>query len=132
MCAINPALYGPTSTSVNEAYKNAGKCLQYFVQAEDTYHFHDMRPLCRDIVRLYDYIRFNWKDAYNAEDEPAGAGGLERVQRCKKDVETDPLLQRIIFSETNPCREKYPLRKVSRFHLSPASERLSKRTARAS
>ncbi|MGB9406081.1 MAG: AIPR family protein, partial [Terracidiphilus sp.] len=58
MCAVNPSLYEPTSTSVNEAYKNAGKCLQYFVQSEDVYKFKDLKPICKDIVRLYDYIRY--------------------------------------------------------------------------
>lgn len=76
ICATNPTLYGPTSTSVNEAYKNAGKCLQYFVDKEDKYEFRQMKPLCRDIVRLYDYIRFKWKDAYNAEDESGRRGRI--------------------------------------------------------
>ena len=57
MCDQSGALRA-TSTSVNEAYKNAGKCLQNFVEEDDKYGFRAMTPICRDIVRLYDYIRF--------------------------------------------------------------------------
>ncbi len=76
MCAVNMELYEPTSQSVNETYKNAGKCLQNFIQDDDPYHFKAFAPICRDVVRLYDYIRFKWREAYNAEDDSGKRGRI--------------------------------------------------------
>lgn len=75
MCAVNLTLYPATIAPV-EAYKNAGKCLDYFIEATDRYGFRKLEPICRDVVRLYDYIRFHWKHAYNAEDEAGKRGRL--------------------------------------------------------
>jgi AIPR protein len=111
MCAVNPVLYGPTSTSVNEAYKNAGKCLQYFVQREDTHHFHDMKPLCRDIVRLYDYIRFNWKDAYNAEDESGRRGRIGARTEMQKRRRNRSALATYHFLGDEPVQGEVPVEK---------------------
>jgi hypothetical protein len=111
MCAVNPALYGPTTTSVNEAYKNAGKCLQYFVQGEDTYHFHDMKPLCRDIVRLYDYIRSNWKDAYNAEDETGRRGRIGARSEMQKRRRNRSALATYYFLGDEPVQGDVPVEK---------------------
>ena len=86
MCALNPVLF-KDGTPALEAYKNAGKCLEYFVDAEDSYGFKKLAPVCRDIIRLYDYVRYNWKTAYNAED-PTGKrgrlGGLAVMQKRKR------------------------------------------------
>lgn len=68
MCAMNPTLF-PPSVAPLEAYKNAGKCLDYFVEPEDKFAFRKLEPVCRDIVKLYDYVRCHWQEAYNAEDE---------------------------------------------------------------
>ncbi len=105
MCAINPALYEPTSTSINETYKNAGKCLQNFVQKDDPYKFRALRPLCRDIVRLYDYIRLNWKTAYNAEDETGRRGRIGAGWKCKSDNATGLRWRPIISSKTGRSKE---------------------------
>jgi len=75
MCAMNPTLF-PPSVAPLEAYKNAGKCLDYFVEKDDKYGFRKLDPICRDIVKLYDYIRANWQDVYNAEDESGKRGRL--------------------------------------------------------
>jgi hypothetical protein len=83
MCAVNPGLYGPNDPPV-EAYKNAGKCLDYFVAAEDKYCFKKLGPICRDVLRLYDYIRFHWKDAYNTEDEAGKRGRLGALASMKQ------------------------------------------------
>jgi hypothetical protein len=84
--AMNPGLFRE-GTSAVEAYKNAGKCLEYFIDEKDQHGFRKMEPVCRDIVRLYDYVRYNWKKAYNAED-PAGKhgrlGALTVMQQRKK------------------------------------------------
>lgn len=111
MCAVNPALYGPTSTSVNEAYKNAGKCLQNFVDAEDTYRFRDMKPLCRDIVRLYDYIRYRWKNAYNAEDESGRRGRLGARAEMQKRRRNRSALATYHFLEDEPVQGDVPVEK---------------------
>lgn len=75
MCAVNPTLFSPSTAPV-EAYKNAGKCLEYFVEPNDKYGFRKLEPICRDIIQLFDYIRYHWKDAYNAEDEAGKRGRL--------------------------------------------------------
>ncbi len=75
MCAVNPTLF-PDGVAAVEAYKNAGKCLEYFIEKDDRYGFRKLKPLCRDIVRLYDHIRFNWKQAYNAPDDAGKHGRL--------------------------------------------------------
>lgn len=75
LSAINPNLFAPSSAPV-EAYKNAGKCLEYFIEKDDRYGFRKMEAVCRDVLRLYDYVRFHWKDAYNTEDESGKRGRL--------------------------------------------------------
>jgi hypothetical protein len=75
LCAINPNLFGPAAAPI-EAYKNAGKCLEYFIDKDDRYGFKKMDKISRDVIRLYDYVRFHWKDAYNAEDDSGKRGRL--------------------------------------------------------
>ena len=111
MCAVNPSLYGPTSTSANEAYKNAGKCLQYFVQQEDTYKFKDMKPICKDIVRLYDYIRYKWKDAYNAEDESGRRGRIGARVEMKSRRRNRSALATYHFLDVQPVEGELPIEK---------------------
>jgi hypothetical protein len=111
MCAVNPSLYEPTSTSVNEAYKNAGKCLQYFVQSEDVYKFKDLKPICKDIVRLYDYIRYKWKDAYNAEDEAGRRGRIGARTEMKSRRRNRSALATYHFLEDEPVQGELPIEK---------------------
>ena len=75
MCAVNPVLF-PNGEPALEAYKNAGKCLDYFIDKDDKYCFHRLKNISQDIVRLYDHIRFTWKTAYNAKDEAGKRGAL--------------------------------------------------------
>src|SRR6266404_765881 len=81
MCAMNPILF-PQSSPPLEAYKNAGKCLEYFTDKDekgkvrDKHQFRKMASVARDIVRLHDFVRFNWKKAYNAGDESGRKGRL--------------------------------------------------------
>ena len=111
MCAINPALYGPTSTSVNEAYKNAGKCLQNFVEEDDKYRFKEMKPICRDVIRLYDYIRLKWKDAYNAEDESGRRGRIGARAEMQKRRRNRSALATYYFLKEDPLQGDIPVEK---------------------
>jgi len=111
MCAINPMLYGSTSTSVNEAYKNAGKCLQNFVEQDDKYGFKEMQPICRDIIRLYDYIRFKWKDAYNAEDESGRRGRIGARTEMQKRRRNRSAVATYYFLEEDPVQGDIPVEK---------------------
>jgi hypothetical protein len=111
MCAVNPKLYGPTSTSINETYKNAGKCLQNFVQDHDPHQFKALKPICRDIVRLYDYIRFKWKDAYNSEDEQGKRGRIGARIEMQKRQRNRSALATYHFLEENPVQGEVPIEK---------------------
>ncbi|HKC65054.1 MAG TPA: AIPR family protein, partial [Pyrinomonadaceae bacterium] len=90
MCAMNPTLF-PQSKPPVDAYNSAGKCLDYFIAKErvnpDPNGFRKLEPVCRDIVGLNDYIRFNWKKKYNVEDESGKRGrlgGRTEVQKRKR------------------------------------------------
>jgi hypothetical protein len=111
MCAVNPVLNPPNSTTVNEAYKNAGKCLSYFVDDKDQYQFRSLAPICRDVVRLYDYVRFNWKDAYNTEDDAGRRGrlGARNVMHQRKRNRT--ALTTYYFLEESPVQGDLPVEK---------------------
>src|ERR1043166_1461283 len=77
MSAMNPILF-PQSSPPLEAYKNSGKCLEYFVEGDlknkDPNGFRKMAAVARDVIRLHDYVRFNWKKAYNRVDESGRKG----------------------------------------------------------
>jgi hypothetical protein len=111
MCAINPALYGPTSTTVNETYKNAGKCLLNFTEDGDKYKFKDLRPIAKDVLRLYDYIRFKWKDAYNAEDEAGKRGRIGARSEMQKRKRNRTAMATYYFLEDKPVEGDVPVEK---------------------
>ncbi len=93
MCAMNPILF-PQSKPPVDAYNSAGKCLEYFIpkldgdgHKQDLYGFRKLADVCRDIVRLNDHVRFNWKEKYNVEDESGKRGrlgGRTEVQKRKR------------------------------------------------
>jgi AIPR protein len=72
--AINPILFSEEKPA-QDAYKNVGKLLDYFIEDEDRYGFRKLAPVSREILRLYDYIRDNFREKYNAPDE-IGKRGL--------------------------------------------------------
>jgi len=111
MCAVNPVLYTPTDTSVNETYKNVGKCLNYFIDAEDSYKFRSLEPICRDVVRLYDYIRHNWKRAYNSEDETGKRGRLGARSVMHQRQRNRSALTTYYFLEDEPKQGDIPVEK---------------------
>jgi AIPR protein len=73
MSAVNPILFGDEKPAI-ESYKNVGKCLEWFVDEEDKYGFRKFEPIAKDVLRLYDYVRFKFKDKYNAPDESGKPG----------------------------------------------------------
>jgi hypothetical protein len=111
MCAINPNLYNATSAAANEAYKNAGKCLQNFVEPKDKYRFKSMRGICHDIVRLNDYIRFKWKDMYNAEDDSGRRGRIGARSEMSKRRRNRTALATYYFLEDQPIEGDIPIEK---------------------
>jgi hypothetical protein len=111
MCAINPRLYPANSTSINEAYKNVGKCLGYFIDENDHYRFRKLAPIARDIVKLYDYIRYNWKTAYNSEDDLGRRGRLGARNVMHQRQRNRSALATYYFLEKNPIQGAMPVEK---------------------
>jgi hypothetical protein len=71
--AINPILFSEEKPA-QDAYKNVGKLLEYFIDEDDKYGFKKLAPVSRDILHLYDYIRDNFREKYNAPDETGKRG----------------------------------------------------------
>jgi hypothetical protein len=111
MCAINPVLF-PEDTAPLEAYKNAGKCLEYFVADDDPYRFQQLAPVAPDIVRLYDYIRLYWDAKYNEEDEAGSRGRLERRKEMWKRKRGREQANTYYFVEADPLtKDGFPVEK---------------------
>jgi hypothetical protein len=83
--AINPILFAEEKPA-QEAYKNSGKLLEYFTADDDKYGFEKLAPISRDIMRLYDYVRFHFKKKYNAPDDETGKRGLFAARREAKEA----------------------------------------------
>jgi AIPR protein len=83
LSAVNPILFGEEKPAI-ESYKNVGKCLEWFVDEEDKYGFRKFEPIAQDILRLYDFVRFNFKEKYNTADE-TGKGGRFGARREAKE-----------------------------------------------
>lgn len=83
--AINPILYSEEKPA-QEAYMNVGKLLEYFIDEEDKYGFKKLAPVSREILRLYDYIRDNFREKYNAPDE-TGKRGLFLARKEAKEAQ---------------------------------------------
>lgn len=82
MSAVNPILFSEEKPAI-ESYKNVGKCLEWFVDEEDKYGFRKFEPIAKDILRLYDYVRFNFKEKYNAADESGKPGRFGARKEAK-------------------------------------------------
>jgi hypothetical protein len=83
MSAVNPILFGDEKPAI-ESYKNVGKCLEWFVDEEDKYGFRKFEPIAKDILRLYDYVRFNFKEKYNAANESGKPGRFGARKEAKE------------------------------------------------
>ena len=104
LCALNPQLY-PEDKPAVEAYANAGKCLSNFIADGDPWKFQRMAPICRDILRLYDYIRFHWDEKYGEPDDDGKRGRIgSRSEMEKRKRNRDPLLT-FWFLEANLLSE---------------------------
>ena len=82
MSAMNNDLF-PDGEPTLEAYKNAGKCLDYFIEDQDRYGFKKLCNVAPEVLGMYDHIRRTWKDKYNEKDS-TGKGG-----KLGKSVEAD-------------------------------------------
>jgi hypothetical protein len=111
-CAMNPALF-PQSRPPVEAYNSTNKCLEYFID-KDANEFRKLEHVCRDIVRLNDYVRFNWKKAYNVEDEETGKrgrlGARTEVQKRKRN-RTALTTYYFLDSQVEPMQGDVPIEK---------------------
>lgn len=106
MSAINPKVVTP-----NESYKNSGKCLEYFIEDSDRYGYKELSPICRDIVRLYDYVRYKWKDAYNSEDESGKHGRLGAKSAVKERQRNRTAMSSYYFLGKSVVTGEYPIEK---------------------
>jgi AIPR protein len=86
LSAANPILFEKEKPA-NEAYNKVGKMLESFIAEDDKFGFQKMAPVCRDILRLHDYVRLHFKSAYNAPDKSGrrGAFGARKDAKEAKD-----------------------------------------------
>jgi hypothetical protein len=112
-CAMNPDLF-PQSIPPVEAYNSTSKCLEYFIDKQDENGFRKLDQVCRDIVRLNDYVRFNWKRAYNVEDMETGKrgrlGARAEVQKRKRN-RTALTAYYFLDPESGPIQGDVPIEK---------------------
>lgn len=78
LTAMNPYQFGRDKQPI-EAYKNAGKCLEYATDMDDEHRYKWLAPVALDIWRLYDTIRFKWWDFYKLPDPTTGRPGRPRA-----------------------------------------------------
>ncbi len=81
--AVNPTLF-PDEQPAQEAYKNAGKILGYLIDDTDPHEFKAMANVAHDILRLYDYVRYKFKDTHNAPDSAGKRGKFGRTKEAKE------------------------------------------------
>ena len=74
LTAMNPGQFGPNDYPL-EAYKNAGKCLDYITDKDDKYGYKKLSGVTLDIWRLYDTIRHQWWEMYRLPDPITGKYG---------------------------------------------------------
>jgi hypothetical protein len=80
--AANPLLF-PDEKPAQDAYKTAGKILQYLIDEDDPYGFKRMQSVARDILKLYDYIRVSFGERYSEPDEDGRRGRLGAKKEIK-------------------------------------------------
>jgi hypothetical protein len=83
LSAVNPILFADEKPA-QEAYKNIGKMLGYFIDEDDSYGFKKMAKVSLEILKLYDYVRFNFQKKYNARDETGKAGKFASKKETKE------------------------------------------------
>ncbi len=86
LSAVNPVLFSEEKPAT-DSYRSVGKCLEWFVDEDDKYGFRKFAPIAKDVLRLYDYVRFHWKEKYNVADEsgkPGRLGGRKEAKLRKR------------------------------------------------
>jgi hypothetical protein len=87
LAACNAIQFGPTDHPI-EAYKNAGKCLDYLLDPDDKHGYKKMAGVAKDIWRLYDKIRADWWERYKLPHPSTGRRGrpgrLDEVRDRKR------------------------------------------------
>lgn len=78
LTAMNPFQFDRYKQPI-EAYKNAGKCLEYATADGDPHRYHWLASVALDIWRLYDTIRDKWWDNYRLPDPITGKPGRPRA-----------------------------------------------------
>ena len=64
-----------------------GNVLEWFVDEDDKYGFRKFEPIAKDVLRLYDYVRFKFKEKYNAptkRGKPGRFGGRKETKVRKR------------------------------------------------
>lgn len=111
MCAINPVLF-PDGEAPLEAYKNAGKCLEWFVADDDPHQFIKLGPIVPDILKLYDYLRLHWDAKYDEEDERGKRGRIDRRKEMKERQRGRKKVNTYYFLEAEPIEKNgFPVEK---------------------
>jgi hypothetical protein len=91
-----------------ESYKNAAKCLD--AVADDTLTY--LAPKVREIVQLYDTIRFTWWPMYTQKDETGRGGRPGRlIEVTTRQRGTARLLQFPSLTEKDPAKAMYHVEK---------------------
>lgn len=113
LTSVNRHLF-PESQAPVEAYKNAGKCLDWFIDEDDKYQYRSLFAEAPKILRLYDYCRLRWKDVYNSPDESGRRGKLGRTTEANQRKRNRVALSTYYFwmDETGkPSQSEYPIEK---------------------
>ena len=83
MGALNPTLF-PDEQPAHEAYKSAGKILGYLIDDTDPYDFKAMSTVAHDILRLYDHVRYHFREKHNAPDPSGKCGKFARTKEARE------------------------------------------------
>lgn len=112
LSAVNPYLFPETKAPV-EAYKNAGKCLEWFTHSQDAYGYKKMESIALTVLKLYDYCRLRWKDAYNQPDDTGRRGKFGRKAEASIRKRGRQALSTFYFYQQNgqPAQGEYPVEK---------------------
>lgn len=78
LAAMNPCQFDRYKQPV-DAYKNAGKCLDYATDPGDQHRYKWLAPVALDIWKLYDTVRHKWWDYYRLPDPVTGKPGRPRA-----------------------------------------------------
>jgi hypothetical protein len=87
-CSLHLILiFSPGDTPAVDAYKYAYKVLDCFIEPTDKYGFKKFKPICHDVLGLYDYIRINYAKEYNEPDETGKRGRYGATIEAKGELE---------------------------------------------